>query len=281
MLGVALYPMWAACDRVRELYWIHRLAPRMQMFESGPRALDIRNRLAVEFKTSRDDYGLTWIPLYDGLQCRSFHKLQPLTRITRSEQREIDDIAHGVFSGVLGGSDEILRLGVGRLLQEMLGRMEQVTVTNPAAATTAVVADGKTKSKAAPTPPAPAATTASVAAPPRATIYATHDTTLIPLSFTLPGVYDPNEWPPYASHVIIELLEHAPKKTDAPKAASPPGSAAAAAAPKWYVRVLSNGKQTSLMPFSELQELWRPYIPTDWTAECKVAHTKKIPSQRW
>jgi hypothetical protein len=144
-----------------------------------------------------------------------------------------------------------------------------------------------------------AATSSAPAAKPRAALFATHDTTIVPMSFTLPGyalrlaccsfgvlaltalaalcsVYDPHEWSPFAANIVLELLEHTPKST-----ASAAAPAAATPANRWYVRVLSNGKPAALLTLDQLKAHWKPWVPVDWEKECKPNHSRPIPEQHW
>jgi hypothetical protein len=88
LVFAAMYPMWAACDRLRELYWVHRHSPAMSMLESGPRATAIRRRLSKAWNVPETEFGLTWIPLYDSLLSRSYHGIPPPAEAALSQQEQ-------------------------------------------------------------------------------------------------------------------------------------------------------------------------------------------------
>src|SRR5690242_434792 len=73
VLCIALYPLYGACERLRELFWEARRSSELQMFEQGPRMQDIRARVAKQWGLDSPDRVPSVVALYDMVSCPHFH----------------------------------------------------------------------------------------------------------------------------------------------------------------------------------------------------------------
>ena len=67
---------------------------------------------------------------------------------------------------------------------------------------------------------------------------------------------------------------------------APPAAVAAAATPssstsRWFVRLLVDHKEVSLLPYDEYNKLRRAYAVQDWVAECKQRSAEDLPAHHW
>lgn len=143
----------------------------------------------------------------DGAEGGEGKEAPPLKSLPRWLEDEVNRLATAEFSHFVAPSlrdahgHTVLRLSMGRLLDQLLARMDE--------AVEAAAAAGK----------GGAGSSSSSSSPPLIRLFSGHDSTVLPLLVAVGG-RDVVRWPPYCSHVVLELHEAAPSQ--------------------WFVRVLFN-----------------------------------------
>jgi hypothetical protein len=163
----------------------------------------------------------SWIILADEIKCRKAHGIAQ----REGTSPELAELTLGAASTegnyIMAGSEEVLQLGMVRLLNQVMGRMETATSAAPAA---------------------------------KMVLYSGHDTTIIPLIKALELPCD-EHWPPFASHIILELLE--PKASFLMPSASDTSGWDVRV---WYTRISAvSTPLSSRLPTSAIHKL-PPYI---------------------
>eukprot|EP00051_Salpingoeca_urceolata_P029067 m.6366 g.6366 ORF g.6366 m.6366 type:complete len:430 (+) comp2614_c0_seq1:61-1350(+) len=142
-------------------------------FAKHEHALAIVQRLSEVLNVPHKDVKL--VGIRDSLVSRMAHGKEIPSHITEEAIREADRGAAFLMREVfMSGNEELAVLASGSLLHELLERLRQVKA-------------GKNV--------------------PRLSVYSGHDTTLIPLLLIF-DAFD-GKWPPFASHIEIELLQDA------------------------------------------------------------------------
>ena len=77
-----------------------------------------------------------------------------------------------------------------------------------------------------------------------------------------------------------------PETTAAAKSAAAPAAAGVSSTPaaprsRWFLRLLVDHKEVSLLPYDAYRPLREAYKVTDWLAECKQKTDAKLPAHQW
>jgi len=234
-----LIPHESACARLDELL-------KMAKRKFGSHEDEERVR-ALMAKHLSHDTNSSHIQLRDGLVSRESHAL-PLPEGWHDElKNKVSEIAawqlrqlFHVDSPDPAAPTETLRLAIGRCLMEMVDNMHRRCENSDSVDDEAV----------------------------KIRLFSAHDTTLVPLLIAM-GVYD-DIWPPFASHVAVELLER-----NEPSTSSTP---CGIAEQDRFVRIIYNSSVMRLpacdgeevCTLEQFEQAVRPFIPDDLDKECAV-----------
>eukprot|EP00761_Pharyngomonas_kirbyi_P008379 gb/GECH01008390.1/.p1 GENE.gb/GECH01008390.1/~~gb/GECH01008390.1/.p1 ORF type:complete len:414 (+),score=73.68 gb/GECH01008390.1/:1-1242(+) len=179
----------------------------------------LREKLAQVFNVTPDELG-TWTSLLDAFTCLQSHNKPIPGKISQHMIDEVYEIS-GWRMGAFVNNTDFVKYGVGKLVKELINNMEY-SFKHPN---------------------------------PKFRLYSGHDTTIGPLLGAL-GIYN-NTWPPYTSHIVLELFKDARKS-------------------EYFVRVKYNGKERILpgcshefCKFETFKSITSRVIPTNWKQMCK------------
>ncbi|CAF1391919.1 unnamed protein product [Didymodactylos carnosus] len=233
-----LYPNEKHCARLRELF--------IQAFQTEAYLTKVNSKevisLKQQFESEYNTAIVSWLDIADELRCRQAYNIELPRGITQEMAEQANKLAEWTFyHGLTGGFSsheqkteklELARLSMGRFLFEILNNIQ-----------------GKVNSENVKV----------------ASIYAAHDSTIIPLMEVLGhGHILEGVWPTFASNMIIELCQDKHNNQD-----------------KYWIRVIFNNKQIDLVPFDKWKTDILHLIPDDFEKEC-IAHSKDaLPDYRW
>jgi len=207
---------------------------------------EVREKLQKMMNIPEDDKSFHIVLVRDALFSYQFHSVLP----SQYNQQMLDvaeigamKVMNHVFTGADGKqSVNILRLSLGRFINRLLNNMDKCTL--------AITEEQKKKEA-------------------KMLLYSGHDTTLIPLLSIL-DVYD-GKWPPFASHVIIELY----RDEDIINRSLNPGSEEG-----FFVRVIYNNEEQklpgcngqALCPLEEFKKALSVYAinQCEYDRDCKL-----------
>eukprot|EP00762_Andalucia_godoyi_P000937 ANDGO_03731.mRNA.1 Counting factor 60 len=227
-----MFPNGGLCPKLAQLLKNATETPEYQAWEV--KMSPVLEQLEQVFGATADQMP-PWSGLYDALITTLAHNHTMPPGLTSELQQQIFDAADYVMQASFAGQ-LTARLGMGRVVGDILDSM-------------LFFVNKTSKAPERGIQPAPWMA------------WSGHDTTLGPLAIAL-GVWD-GVWPPYATHLIFELLQS--KSTH-----------------KFYVHATYNNVDVvfptcqgqAVCPFEQFEQLAVPLVPTDYAAECAVPSPK-------
>lgn len=257
-----MYP-WAKCSRLRVLQKQFK-ALAHKLFSKDVEYLQDKLRHLLSVPDSFGAYS-SFHGIYDTLYSAKLHNYD-LKREYNVEEKDFLRLEKFVsdewFYGFMK-SEEMVRLGIGRFLRDILLALREKAMSINAAVLDSLPVDPPTGLRLFPFPAYP--NIASV----KAMFFSGHDSTLAPLMSAF-GVFD-GLWPSFGAHCTLELLEDL-----APDNASSSDS--------FYVRLKTNDRivsipacagyyhpnDSSLCRLDQFFKITSPLIPRDLAEECAV-----------
>jgi len=164
----------------------------------------------------------SWDGLFDAFSALACHNFSLLPGVTQEMWDQTIAVANWQWNFQLNQTN-VVRLGIGSFMAEIVDVLE-LTQKSPASV-------------------------------PKYIVYSGHDTTIGPLMAAMQN-YD-GYWPPYASHVEIELWENN-------------GAYFVAVRYQGAYQVLSTCQGQKMCPYAQFLEAVNPFLPTNFVQECSL-----------
>ena len=260
-----LYPMYKYCDRLREIFDASAQNPLFRHFMDTPHLTTLHGQALAILAgpgfdpKSKGAQNRSWIAMSDAIKCRQAEGLPYRPGVTPGLAAHINRAAEFLFHSLLKGGEhsteqrtaeeqrmlndrsslynENLRLGIGRFITELLPSFH--AALRP--------------SSSSPRPP------------PRLLVFGGHDSSMVSIlaALGLDAALE-GKWPPFASYLVLELLEERGRGER-----------------ERLVRSVYNGKELEVIPFAEFERRVENMRVNDWAKECKAHSKGPVPPQVW
>lgn len=242
-----LYPNAFGCARLMQLYKAARAQHRGAV---GVDEAALRREVGALLRVPPGE--VNFVAARDALVARAAHGLPVPAGVTPAVHRRVDaaavqQIARLMWrneAGATARANEALSLGIGRLVDHLLGKLKAALASD----------------------------SAGEAGAPRLMLYSAHDTALMPLLAALSGAND--EWPGFCSWVAVEVF--VPVNTDA--GADGTAGVGGVDAGDVFVRIVHDGRQLphrggspAVARLRDVEAALRHLVPTDYRRQCEPA----------
>eukprot|EP01136_Pigoraptor_vietnamica_P000448 Opistho-1_new@25773 len=227
-----MYPGAVRCDRMKEVKHAFRAA--QESLAIGVEYAPIRDMISKAMNIPVDDLP-SMHSLFDEFVCRDAHGVKLPEGITGEIVSELERLSNKHWFDVYRAHKEMVRLGIGRFVGEMLSDMEATLRGEKRA---------------------------------RFHVYSGHDTTLAPLLVGL-DLLDLH-WPAFAASLTYEVMRN---KADGSRAVRVLYNGKPRALAACKDAALS--KDGTLCPYGRFVEIVSELVPKDFSGECKAKEAKQ------